>query len=190
MNQRTDYDRLELALERGDDATVLLRAEIDRAEALARGESPIEGTFTPSGMLTRNAFSAALQRETARCMRTRDPIGVLVVTLGEELDAQDELRLALQLREIAANAGDLVGRVENGYAVALPWIDDRDLTPLVRTFEAMIRAVVRPEMGVRTGSVSTVPTREDLDGFALPAVRPLRMPTLMKTRPTDRAGRR
>jgi hypothetical protein len=182
MNQRTDYERLEIALERGDDATVLLRAEIDRAEALARGASPNDDTITPSGMLSRNAFSAALQRETARCMRTRDPIGVLVVTLGEELDAQDELRLAMQLREIAANAGDLVGRVENGYAVALPWIDDHEIKPLARTFEAMIRAIVRPEADVRIGSISTVPTREDLEGFALPAVRPLRMPTLAKTR--------
>ncbi len=182
MNQRTDYERLELALQRGDDATELLRAEIDHAETLARGASPIDDTFTRSGMLTRYAFSAALQSETARCMRTRDPIGVLVVTLGEELDAQDELRLALQLREIAANAGDLVGRVENGYAVALPWIDDHEIKPLARTFEAMIRAIVRPGADVRIGSLSTVPTRDDLEGFALPAVSPLRMPALAKTR--------
>ena len=182
MNQRTDYERLELALERGDDATALLRAEIDREDALARGASPIDVTFTPSGMLTRDAFSAALQRESARCMRTLDPIAVLVVTLGEELDAQDELRLALQLREIAANAGDLVGRVEHGYAVALPWIDDHEMKPLARTFERMIRSIVHPEAEIRIGAISTVPTEKDLEGFALPAVHLTHVPTLAKSR--------
>ena len=182
MSQSTDYERLEIALERGDDVTALLRAEIDREEELYRGARAEDTTFRPSGMLTREAFAAALKRETARCMRTRDPIALLVVALGEQLDAQDELRLSLQLREMASNTGDLIGRVENGYAVALPWIDDREIVPLARTFEAMIRAIVSRDLNMKIGSISTVPTREDLDGFPLPAVRPLRMPALTKTR--------
>ena len=62
------------------------------------------------------------------------------------------------------------------------WIDDREVSPLTRTFEAMIRSVVRRDMDVSIGAVSTVPTQEDLEGFALPAVQPLRVPALTKTR--------
>jgi hypothetical protein len=182
MIHSTDYERLELALERGDDTTALLRAQIDREEALERGAPTDEAIFRPSGMLTRDAFSRALQLETTRCMRTHDPIAVLVVILGDELDAQDELRLALQLRELASNTGDLVGRIENGYAVALPWIDDREIGPIARTFEAIIRAVVPANVDAHIGSVSTVPTTADLDEFVLPAVRPLRMPALTRPR--------
>ena len=178
----TDYERLSIALERGDDETAMIRAFIDHEVSLANGTAATaDGQFTQGGILSADGFASALGRESARCLRTRDPIAVLVVALERELEAEEDLRLAMQLRELAGNTGDLVGRVENGYAVALPWIDDREMRPLARTFEAMVRSIAR-DQPIRVGAISAVPTQEDLESFAMPALRRPTQPAVTRSR--------
>jgi hypothetical protein len=153
----TDFERINLLLERGDDATALLRAEIDQQEALAKGQPLKVSAFTATGLLTEEAFVQAYEREAQRCHKTGDSLAILRVVLDEIVEEEEELRLALQLRELAPNAGDLIGRVPGGYAVALPWVDATELGPIVRTFRAMVDHCLPNHRYVEIGAQSEIP---------------------------------
>lgn len=187
MSETIGTAQLRDELVRGDEEIERIEATIATLrEAQARGIAP---TATDMGLLAPDRFAQTLAMERQRAAKIDDVVSFLEVELDRDLEATEEIRLYVQMREIAANPGDCAGRTERGYGVILPYVDQATGDELARVLAGMATAI-DPDLGVSYGSeaFSTRP-----NGPALPEIdlqpAPGRLPIVHRTLPRKSPGR-
>jgi len=145
-------------------------------------------TLLALGTFDANVYLDLCERERVTCA------WAVPAQLIDVLAAQRAHPRRLALREVRTGGATVAPHVSAELRAALApdvviqWgMSERGAGATTRQGDAALAGVAtigRPLAGadVRIGSLSTVPTRDDLEGFALPAVSPLRMPALAKTR--------
>lgn len=186
-NTSMDTAQMRDELVRGDEEIERLEAAIATLrEAQARDTAP---TGADMGLLPADRFARSLAVERQRAAKIGDVVTLLEVELDRDLEVTEEIRLYVQMREIAANPGDCAGRTERGYGIILPYVDQETGDELARVLAGMATAI-DPDLGVTYGSQAFT-TRQDGPGLPEIDLQPAanRLPIVQRTLPRKYPGR-
>jgi hypothetical protein len=103
------------------------------------------------GLLSADEYRNVLAWEQQECARIDDAVAVVEVELDRELAEEEELALYSDMRGLAMNPGDLIGKTGPAtYQLAMPWSNEQKAASMER-FVAGIVADALPTVSARLG---------------------------------------
>ena len=136
--------RSELAIASGD--ILRMQALVARAREIKR-----DLLATDVGLLSAEDYRAILAWEQQECIKLDDAIAVVEVELDRELADEEELALYADMRGLAMNPGDLIGKTgPSTYQLAMPWSDETKAASM-EGYVAGIVADALPTISARLG---------------------------------------